>query len=98
MKLFMNYKKQKLIPMMKINNFYTNFYSDKFYNLIELNSVDDIIMGYVLPQNKSPPSLTWERLGRYIDNLKNIKMNIIQIPKFKDHCRFKQKKLMSRPF
>ena len=89
MKLFMNYNKQKLIPMMRINNFHSNYYSDNNYKLLELSCIDNIVMGFVLPQNKSPPSLTWERLGRYIDNLRNIRLNVIQIPKFKDHCRFK---------
>ena len=65
MKLFMKYNKQKLIPMMRILISILIIIVIIIINFIHHSNYHNIVMGFVLPQNKSPPSLTWARLKIY---------------------------------
>jgi len=76
------------IVMMFQNNITTKYFEDNNNQVLEMECVDNLAMGFVLPKYNGS-AVTAEQFEYYVHNLKDQEIDIIGIPKVKIETRYR---------
>lgn len=80
------------IKMMELQGKKINYVEDNLNQVIELEFTGNMCMGFILPKkhdDQNISSLNSEKIIYYVENMKKLPVEIIKIPKFKQHSKFR---------
>lgn len=83
---FYSYDK-KIVQMMQQTDTIHRYGEDDKNQILEMDMLNDMAFGIVLPKDVSLPSLTYDQYNSYVNTLNEICINRVCIPKFKYRCR-----------
>lgn len=90
--------KQSLVPMMIQTKVKHGYFEDTYNQILEMDYADNVFsMGIILPKSQyGEPMITSEQFNYYVDNLKQVELNTVKIPKFKSDTRYSIAKLFMK--